>query len=113
MRYYEIPDRPVTDPVTGATRPTRVSRFAGGPESTRFVDPETGAVYRAIRVDVRYDTGYTGTRPGWRLADPSWEADRKPGCPPEVDYRYPVDPGMKYRVRKDGSVRPIGWKKNN
>lgn len=108
MRYYEIPDRPVTDPVTGETRPTRVSRFAGGPRSTRFVDPETGEEYRAIRVEVTWTAirdpkaGFWDRPIGW-IPDPEWI--------PNVDYRYPVDPGMKYRVRKDGSIRPIGWKK--
>lgn len=111
MRYYEIPDRPVisTDPEDfGKIRPTRVSRFSGGPESTRFTDPETGEVFRAIRVDDRWtpirdpEAGYWDRPIGWTVT-PSWISGA-------MDFRFPVDPGMKYRIRKNGSVRPIGWK---
>lgn len=97
MRYYDVPDRPIVDP-DGNVRPTRVSRFAGGPKSTRFVDPETGVEYRAIRVDVNPTRGWFG------YSDPA-------GYP--VDFRYPVDPGLKWRTRKDGTVRPIGWMRAN
>lgn len=104
MRYYEIPDRMIADPVTGDARPTRVSRFSGGPESTRFTDPTTGEVFVAIRVRGVYRPDGGGgpvydPPPGW-----SATPDR------DVDFRYPVDPGLKYRVRKDGTIRPIGWK---
>lgn len=93
MRYYEIPDRPVWD--NDSIRPTRVSRFAGGPKSTEFTDPTTGEKFRAIRIDDRRGR---------------YEAEDRFGS--GMDFRYPVDPGMKYRIRKDGSIRPIGWKVN-
>lgn len=85
MRYFVIPTRVVNDPVEGP-RPTRVSRFAGGFWTTEFTDPDTGEVHEGIR---------------------DFDADRRDS----IDFRYPVDPGLKYRTRKDGSVRPIGWKR--
>lgn len=82
MRYYDVPDRPVTDPTTGETRPTRIGYFDGGIRTTRFVDPETGLVYRAE---------YVGC---WASGTPT-------------EFRRPIRPGRDARLRDGGG--PTRW----